>query len=73
VWTKLPYAHEGIEPSTCSLRAKVVTAVIWANSLLIGLAPSVDVQQCPLKRYPIVTQFVTPADEAQAPPCKGPA
>ena len=27
----------GIEPRTCSLRAKVVTAVIWANSLV---APS---------------------------------
>ena len=54
----------GIEPSTCSLRAKVVTAAIWANLLVAARPLSVYVQECPPKRYPIVTQFVTLADEA---------
>ena len=56
----------GIEPRTCSLRAKVVTAVIWTYLLVVARVLSVYVRECPFRCYPIVTQFVTLADAARS-------
>jgi hypothetical protein len=49
----------GIEPRTCSLRAKVVTAITWSKSLVVASLLSVGVRECPSSATPIVTQFVT--------------
>jgi hypothetical protein len=42
----------GIEPRTCSLRAKAVTATIWTNPLVAAPLLSIHVQECPPRNYP---------------------
>jgi Phage integrase family len=49
----------GIEPRTCSLRAKVVTSITWAKWLVMARLLSVGVRGCPPSATLIVTQFVT--------------